>query len=185
MIQCDCNIIVVSWIQLLVSKNFFQVLFFLFNCLKMWDKQDPKMCSILAWNVQNQTPLGTSEEYTTLPRPPSREELLALSNRTFAPSAHNSPLAPQTKISALLAPKHKILEPPLCGVCRAEEGHGSSSFLIETTDSLLLPLPYIGFERTDTILDYNVIIISSELITASDNRLTSLLLINDKNIIAI
>src|SRR6218665_2601380 len=58
-----------------------------------------------------QTPLG---ERTTLPRPPSREGLLAFGNCSFAPSALNPPLAaPKTKISTLLAPKHKIIEPPL------------------------------------------------------------------------
>src|SRR6218665_3180144 len=37
------------------------------------------------------------------PRPPSCEGLLAFGNRSFAPSA----------LRPLLAPKHKILEPPL------------------------------------------------------------------------
>ena len=46
-------------------------------------------------------------------RPPSREGLLAFGNRSFAPSALSPFLAPQTKIPVLLAPKHKILEPPL------------------------------------------------------------------------
>src|SRR6218665_1405828 len=35
MIQCDCNIIVVSLIQLLLNKNFFQILFLRFNCYNM------------------------------------------------------------------------------------------------------------------------------------------------------
>src|SRR6218665_1247897 len=47
------------------------------------------------------------------PRPPSPEGLLAFGNRSFAPSALNPSLAPPTKIPAPLAPKHKILEPPL------------------------------------------------------------------------
>src|SRR6218665_1605473 len=34
MIQCDCNTIVASRIQLLVNKNFFHLLFFRFDCYK-------------------------------------------------------------------------------------------------------------------------------------------------------
>ena len=44
-----------------------------------------------------------AEELTTLPRPTSREGLLAFGNRSFAPSSLSPFLAPQTKISVLLA----------------------------------------------------------------------------------
>src|SRR6218665_3462278 len=63
------------------------------------------MYSILTSNVQNSvgfwgTPL---RRLRRSPRSPSREGLLTFGNRSFAPSAVNPPLAP----------KHKILEPPL------------------------------------------------------------------------
>jgi len=61
-----------------------------------------------------QTPLGELRP-TTLPRPPSREGLLAFGNRSFAPSALNPPLAPPNKNTRSVSPpKHKILEQPLC-----------------------------------------------------------------------
>src|SRR6218665_990392 len=66
------------------------------------------MYSILACNVQNHVGFWGSApdpagELTTLPRPPSREGLLAFGICSFAPSALNPPLAPQTKIPAQLA----------------------------------------------------------------------------------
>ena len=57
---------------------------------------------VLVSRAPPQTPLG---ELTTLPRPPSREGLLAFGNLSFAPSALSPFLAPQTKIPVLLAPQ--------------------------------------------------------------------------------
>ena len=36
MIKCHCNIIVVSYIQLLVNENFFNLLFFGFDWTQFW-----------------------------------------------------------------------------------------------------------------------------------------------------
>ena len=71
------------------------------------------MYSILASNGQNIAPDPTVELTTLAQRPPSREGHFAFGNRSFAPSALNPSLAPKTKILTQLAPKHKILEPPL------------------------------------------------------------------------
>src|SRR6218665_2577959 len=49
-------------------------------------------------------PPAPAGEHTTLPRPPSREGLLAFGNRSFAPSALNPPLVPKNKNSRPVSP---------------------------------------------------------------------------------
>src|SRR6218665_3933100 len=76
-----------------------------------------------------QTPLGSLRRS---PRLPSREELLAFGNRSFAPSALNPRVAPQNKkFLTLLAFKHKI--PPVpCSPLSSPDGLASVSELIHS-----------------------------------------------------
>src|SRR6218665_1300360 len=96
MIQCDCNIIVVSSIQLLVNKNLFQILFFSDLMVEKCEINRIQKCTpfslemfkiALASGAPPHTPLGSLRRS---PKPPSREGLLAFGNRSFAPSALNS-----------------------------------------------------------------------------------------------
>ena len=70
------------------------------------------MYSILARSLQNRVGFWVYAQWRTprsaydAPRPPNREGLLAFGNHNFTTSALNSPLAPQTKMSVLLAPQH-------------------------------------------------------------------------------
>src|SRR6218665_2551416 len=65
-------------------------------------------------SVSGAPPQTLLEELTTLPKPPSREGLLAFGNSSFAPSALNPPLAPpKQKFPPCYPSKHKIIETPL------------------------------------------------------------------------
>jgi len=75
MIQCDCNIIVVSRIQLLVNKNFFHLLFFDLIIKKYEISNIPK-CTPFWYEmfkivlVSGALPQTLLVELTTLPQTP-------------------------------------------------------------------------------------------------------------------
>src|SRR6218665_961142 len=103
MIQCDCNIIVVSLIQLLVNKTSFRYYFFDLIVEKCEINRIPKCAPFRLEmfkiaSVSGAPPQTPLRDLTTLFQTPySREGLLAFGNRSLAPSALNHPLPPKQK----------------------------------------------------------------------------------------
>ena len=119
-IQCNCNIIVVSWIQHLVNKIPLSDTIFsisLFKNVRLTGSRNVLHFSLKCSQSRRFLGLSPRSRFRSLRRSPDSLVVRGVLPSAIAVSSLRRlryvPLAPQTKIPAPLAPKYKILEPPL------------------------------------------------------------------------